>query len=232
MSRISQFVKTLSILIIGMQLHSCKPSSTKEIKSQANPAQQVLLRIVGDENIDKFELKIDTNLHQSYSIKVEDNRVHVTASSQVALCRGTYDYLSNACKSIVSWSGNHINIPDKLPDYTCNVKSPYIYNYYFNIVTHGYTTPYWDWNRWEEEIDWMAVHGINMPLLPGAHEAILQRVFKKLGLSKEEIDNYFTGPAHFPWNKMGNITAWDGGIPDSYYKKQIQQGVPTGSMYI
>ncbi len=24
--------------------------------------------------------------------------------------------------------------------------------------------PYWDWERWEKEIDWMAVHGINMPL--------------------------------------------------------------------
>ncbi|MCF7567269.1 alpha-N-acetylglucosaminidase [Sabulilitoribacter arenilitoris] len=221
MRKIIQPVKTVFILIISMYMLNCT-SNTQKIKNNTDPAQQVISRIVGEDNIDKFEFNLDSNLHQSYSVKVEDNKVHVSASSQVALCRGAYDYLSNACNSIVSWSGNNIRIPETLPDYSRTVKSPYKYNYYFNIVTHGYSTTYWDWVRWEKEIDWMSVHGINMPLLPGAHEAILQRVFRKLGLSKQEIDSYFTGPAHFPWNKMGNITAWDGKIPDAFYEKQIQ----------
>lgn len=25
------------------------------------------------------------------------------------------------------------------------------------IVTFGYTTPYWNWPRWEKELDWMAL---------------------------------------------------------------------------
>ncbi len=24
---------------------------------------------------------------------------------------------------------------------------------------------FWDWERWEKEIDWMILHGINMPLM-------------------------------------------------------------------
>lgn len=185
------------------------------------PAQNVIERIAGSENADRFVFKIDTSTINSYSVSTLDNFIYVNASNQTGLCRGAYDYLTNACNSIVSWSGNNINIPEQLPDYTNRVQSPYMFHYYFNIVTHGYTTAYWDWERWEEEIDWMAVHGINMPLLPGAHEAILSRVFKKLGLSSKEIDKYFTGPAHFPWNKMGNITGWDGPIPASYFNKQI-----------
>ena len=102
------------------------------------------------------------------------------------------------------------------------VESPYKYHYYLNVVTHGYTTPYWNWERWKKEIDWMAMHGINMPLLSGAHEAILFRVFKKAGFSEKDIDAYFTGPAHFPWNKMGNITGWDGDFPDTFFEKQVQ----------
>ena len=91
-----------------------------------------------------------------------------------------------------------------------------------NTVTHGYTTPYWGWERWEKELDWMAVHGMNMPLIAGAHEAILYRVFEKLGLKKDEILNYFSGPAHFPWNRMGNIGGWDGPPPASFFNKQIE----------
>jgi len=186
------------------------------------PAKDVLTRTIGFKDAERFEFKIDTAMEQSYSVKMIDNKVLVTASSQTALCRGAYDYLYHACNSIVSWSGNKINIPDQLPEYSRDVQSPFQYRYYFNVVTHGYSTAYWDWNRWEKELDWMAFHGMNMPLLPGAHESILRRVFEKIGLTEDEIDSYFTGPAHFPWNKMGNITRWDGNIPKSFYDKQIQ----------
>jgi alpha-N-acetylglucosaminidase len=42
-----------------------------------------------------------------------------------------------------------------------------------------------------------------------------------LGLSKEDALAYFTGPAHFPWNRMGNITGWDGPFPEGYLEKQL-----------
>ncbi len=205
-------------LIVFLQLLAC---SSKKTNKEIHPAQEVVARITGGENVEKFQFIIDSTLQQSYTVKTANNKVNISASSQVALCRGAYDYLTNACNSIVSWSGNNINIPEKLPDYSNTVKSPFKYHYYFNVVTHGYTTPFWDWARWEKEIDWMAMHGMNMPLLPGAHEAILLRVFKKLGFSNEDIKSYFTGPAHFPWNKMGNITGWDNQIPDTYFDKQI-----------
>ncbi len=217
MYHFTQIRNVIFILAISIFFYGCKSSKIEDTK----PARQIISRIVGKDNIGKFELQIDKNLSQGYSVKVKNNKIYVSGSSQVALCRGVYDYLTNACNSMVSWSGNNINIPQKLPDYNHKVKSPYKYHYYLNIVTHGYTTAYWDWVRWEKEIDWMAMHGINMPLLSGAHEAILYRVFKKLGLSQQEIERYFTGPAYFPWNKMGNITAWDGKIPETYYKKQI-----------
>ena len=47
------------------------------------------------------------------------------------------------------------------------------------------------WARWEQEIDWMALHGINMPLALVGYEAILARVWQKMGLTEEEINSYF-----------------------------------------
>ncbi len=200
-------------------IFSCNANNAVK-KEQA--AKDVLVRTIGLNNADKFEFKyVKADDNDNYSIEVKNNKVYVSGSSPVAMCRGAYDYLKIACNSIVSWSGNRINIPQRLPEYSVSVESPYKYHFYFNVVTHGYSTPYWDWERWQKEIDWMAVHGINMPLLPGAHEAILYRVFKKLGLPEDEINSYFTGPAHFPWNRMGNITGWDGPLPTSFFDKQL-----------
>ena len=203
------------VLLFG--LFSCSSIDRSDKVEQA--ATGVLIRTIGENQAAKFDFSFaESKSTDSYSIKVEKNRVHITGSSATAMCRGVYDYLRNDCRSIISWSGNKINIAKQLPQINKTVTSPFKYRYYLNTVTHGYTMPYWDWSRWEKELDWMAIHGINMPLLPGAYEAIIYRVFKKIGLTQKEIDAVFTGPAYLPWNRMGKITGWDGPLPESYIK--------------
>ena len=38
------------------------------------------------------------------------------------------------------------------------------YRYYMNVCTFGYSYVWWGWERWEREIDWMAMNAINIPL--------------------------------------------------------------------
>lgn len=40
------------------------------------------------------------------------------------------------------------------------------------------TFVWWNWERWEKEIDWMALQGINLPLAFTGQEAIWKKVFK------------------------------------------------------
>jgi alpha-N-acetylglucosaminidase len=68
----------------------------------------------------------------------------------------------------------------------------------------------------------MALHGVNMPLATVASEAIAARVWEKLGLSDEEISAFFTGPAHFPWHRMGNLNKWDGPVPKTWHEEQVK----------
>jgi hypothetical protein len=37
---------------------------------------------------------------------------------------------------------------------------------------------WYDWERWEKEIDWMALQGVNLPLAFTGQEAIWQKVFQ------------------------------------------------------
>ncbi len=192
------------------------------LTAQEHSARLVLERTLGPAHATRFILQRSKQLGpETYKLHVSGNRIIVQAGSPTALTRGAYDYLRQTGQGIVSWSGKRIEIPEKLTAYKTEATSPFPYRYYFNTVTHGYSTAYWGWERWEEEIDWMALHGLNMPLIGGAHEAILLRVFRKLGLTEEEALDYISGPAYFPWNRMGNIGGWDGPPPRSFFDKQV-----------
>ncbi|QCR22263.1 alpha-N-acetylglucosaminidase [Pontibacter sp. SGAir0037] len=198
-------------------------ASTPDSKA-ITAARGVMQRLIGDRanNINLEIIAAEDSL-DTYEVEAVNGELTVRGSSAVALTFGFYQYLKKGTLSMVSWSGNHLNLPDEWPDYPKErATSPYKYRYFLNVVTYGYTTPYWDWERWQKEIDWMALHGVNMPLALVGSEAIAERVWKKLGLSNEETREFFTGPAHLPWHRMGNINKWDGPIPDGWHEDQLK----------
>ena len=80
-------------------------------------------------------------------------------------------------------------------------------------------------------IDWMAMNGINMPLAPMGQEIIWQRVYKKYGVSEEELKDFFVGPAYNAFGRMGCIDGFGGPLPQSWIenenilqKKILKQG--------
>ncbi|KAJ0038291.1 hypothetical protein Pint_23962 [Pistacia integerrima] len=79
-----------------------------------------------------------------------------------------------------------------------------------NLVVRGSTLPldsyvWWDWEKWEKEIDWMALQGINLPLAFTGQESIWQKVFMNFNISKEDLNDFFGGPSFLAWARMGNL---------------------------
>ncbi|MGN0213959.1 MAG: alpha-N-acetylglucosaminidase [Muribaculaceae bacterium] len=192
-------------------------------KAEINAAREVLQRTFPQlaQNV-SLQAMPEQQGKPAFEQRVEGNRLVVKGSSAVALCRGVYDFVRRNHLGINSWSGIRYSAPASLAGATtAAVVSPVEHHYYLNVVTYGYTTAYWDWQRWEQEIDWMALHGIDMPLALAANEAITARVWKRLGLTDDEIANYFVGPAHLPWMRMGNISQVDGPLPQEWHTDQI-----------
>lgn len=199
----------------------CRCSFSDE-KAGIAAARQVIENTVG--SLDCLTLEMipdDGKSTDSYEIVAKNGLLKIRGTSPTAICYAFDRYLRNACNSMVTWSGMNIDIPDTLPDYHEFAMSPYKFRYFLNVCTFGYTTPYWDWERWSKEIDWMALHGVNMPLASVASEAIAKRVWMRLGLSGEEANAFFTGAAHLPWHRMGNINSFDGPIDDKWHEGQI-----------
>jgi alpha-N-acetylglucosaminidase len=187
-------------------------------------ARGVIAREFGQEALRnvQFGLIKSADQHDVFEYEAAKSHLVVRGSSAVALCSGFYQYIKRNHLGIASWSGNRLDLAQGWPDTSLERESsPYRYRYYLNVVTYGYTTPYWSWDRWQREIDWMALHGINMPLSLVATEAIGERVWKKLGLTQKEIDAYDTGPAYLPWGRMGNIAGLDGPLAPGWNDGQI-----------
>ena len=80
-----------------------------------------------------------------------------------------------------------------------------------NVVTHSYSAAFWSTERWMQEIDWMALSGVNLPLAFTGQEWAFYRTYtEQFGLSAEDLDAHFAGPAFLAWGRMGNIRGWGG----------------------
>ena len=97
---------------------------------------------------------------------------------------------------------------------------------------------WWSWERWQREIDWMALRAINLPLAFNGQEIVYQRVFMQhFNLTKTQVGDYFNGPAFLAWNRMGNIQTWSGPLTDHWHEhqealqKQILQRMRDFGMY-
>lgn len=193
-------------------------------KKEMKTVQELIHRVLKtDQELPiSFSLKKIGEDNPYYTYRVKNGNLMIEGNSPVALTRGFYDYLKGEGCGIYSWSGNNLHLPDVMEDRDLEkVISPFANHYYFNVCTFGYSMPYWDWERWEQEIDWMALHGIDMPLALVGYEAIIARVWKKMGLTEEEINNYFIGPAHLPWLRMGCISGVDGPLNVDWHKQQV-----------
>lgn len=188
------------------------------------PAREVIERQIGDRANDiNYQAIEPSDGKETFEIEAKDGVLTLKGSSTVAVCYAFHTYLREACHAMKTWGGEHMNLPAVWPDYSLKKQTtPYDYRYFLNVCTYGYTTPYWDWARWEKEIDWMALRGVNMPLATVASEAIAERVWLQMGLTKEEIREFFTAPAHLPWHRMGNLNTWDGPLSDEWQESQIR----------
>ncbi|TDN96650.1 alpha-N-acetylglucosaminidase [Sunxiuqinia elliptica] len=213
------------ILVLSIGVHANQQVSVnkKNEKTIVHSARGVLSRVLG-EKAASIQLRIHPieDGTDTYEYECINGKLKVKGSSVSALTRGVYDYLKTNHLGMLDWAGPQFSLPEIWPDAPkTNVTTPFKIRHAYNAVTSGYTTPYWDWKRWEQELDWQAVHGFNMLMVSVGTEAIAMRVWKKLGLTDEEIEDFYGGPAHMPWHRMGCVQDLGGYLPPEWHEDQI-----------
>ncbi|MDQ8189805.1 alpha-N-acetylglucosaminidase [Roseibacillus persicicus] len=190
------------------------------------PATELISRVLPAERVDEFVLELipSPDGKDVYEVESQDGKLVVRGNTGVAIASGLNWYLKEKCNSQVSMNHNQISLPKPLPlvENKVRVETPFEYRYLFNYCTYGYSMPWWDWEKWEEMIDYMAFMGVNMPLAMIGQEAVWQEVYRELGMTDEQLDKFFVGPAHLPWGWMGNIDGLGGPLPQDWISQRAE----------
>jgi alpha-N-acetylglucosaminidase len=209
------------LLFCFILLISCRTGrEIREYNANVMPAYNALERLIGP-RANEFVLRLTNHATDQVTISTARGEVIIEGSSIPAICYGAYTYLRKIGAVHISWEGNRVSLPAQWPDQSLQtLQSPFVYRQYLNVCAFGYTTVWWDWERWEKEIDWMAIRGINMPSAMEGQEAVYLRLWKEMGLTEADILQHFSGAAFLPWHRMGNINGYGGPLPMSFIKKK------------
>lgn len=171
----------------------------------------------------KFVIEHKKSEIDFFELDQKGDKVVIRGNNYVNIACGLNWYLKYHVGVHLCWNNMQAKLPEVLPKvkkkerYETEMK----YRYNFNYCTFSYTMAFWDWKRWEKEIDWMALHGINLPLAMVGTDGVWYNVLKKLGYTKDEINEFIAGPGFQAWWLMNNLEGWGGPNPDSWYKQQI-----------
>lgn len=218
------FFTTLSLLCMAM--------STLETAAQVNHAatRALIDRILPGRSSD-FEIRqiAPVNGKDVFELGSSGGKIILSGNNGVSVASALHYYLQEYCHASITWNGTNLRLPDPLPPVRQKVRkiTPYQYRYYLNYCTFNYTMSWWNWDRWQREIDWMALNGINTPLAITGEAYTWQRVYRSMGFSDADLKDFFSGPAYFSWFWMGNLDGWGGPLPQHWIDthKDLQQKI-------
>ncbi|KAH7570634.1 hypothetical protein ACOSP7_018941 [Xanthoceras sorbifolium] len=217
------------------RLDSQRPSASV----QESAARAVLQRLL-PAHVNSFEFNVVSKDvcggHSCFLIEnhkqpgKNEPEIIIKGSTAVEVASGLHWYIKYWCGAHISWDKTggiqiaSVPNPGSLPlvkDEDVMIHRPVPWNYYQNVVTASYSYVWWDWERWEKEIDWMALQGINLPLAFNGQEAIWQKVFMNFNISMEDLNDFFGGPAFLAWARMGNLHGWGGPLSQNWLNQQL-----------
>ena len=122
----------------------------------------------------RLELIAPDNGSDVYEVDGNGKQVILRGNTSVALATAFNWYLKYTCQAHVSWFGNQLQLPKKLPQPLAKERRLINgrYRVYMNYCTVSYTAAWWNWERWQRELDFMAMNSINMPLFTIGLDAV------------------------------------------------------------
>ncbi|MFG2497889.1 alpha-N-acetylglucosaminidase [Streptomyces sp. NPDC048441] len=146
----------------------------------------------------------------AFRISGRRGHITVTGAGPAAQLTGLRHYLKHTAHANITWAGDQLDLPDRLPglDKPVSGRANAPHRFVLNDTNDGYTGAYHDWSYWERELDVLALHGYNEVLVYVGADALYHRLFKEFGYSDQELRAWIPAPAHQPWWLLQNMSAF------------------------
>lgn len=186
-----------------------------------------LVKWVGVDSPKNVLFKLDS-AQKGFSVVQNGPSVSVKGETLNDLAAGYGYYLKNARNVFWSWSGTRRTAEAPSGKNEFSAVSPWQWRYAYNYCTLSYTSAFWGQKEWAEEINRMALNGINRMLVQAGLEKVWQLTLKELGYPEEKIKAYIPNQAFAAWWNMGNLEGHGGPLT----QKQIDQEAALGKFIV
>ena len=152
----------------------------------ASPVDSLAARVTEGTSAGRILFREVSSAQDFFEISSDpQGRVVIQGNNTVSMAVGLNWYLKYVAGIHISWNNLTQPLPDNLPlpDGAIRRQASVPHRYYLNYCTFSYSMAFWDEDRWMKEIDWMALHGINMPLSLTGAETVWRNLLRKLGYS-------------------------------------------------
>lgn len=223
------YAKTITALTTTAAVGLCCPFATAAShKPQVSLEASALIQRVLPGHADSFSVEEIPSADGKDVFEVESasGKVVLRGNTPVSAASALNWYLKNIAQCDISWCGDQLALPKTLPAVPAKVRvvCPHSRRVYFNYCTLSYTAAWWDWARWEREIDFMALNGINMPLAPVGLEGVWYETLLKFNFTDAEARAFLAGPCFQAWQWMTNIEGHGGPLPKAWIDEHIALG--------
>lgn len=191
----------------------------------------LLNRVGGAGTADRLVTVVDESLstdgRETFVLTSSNGKPCIKGSTLSALTTGIGWYLNHNANVNLTW--NNLTTDLSAVDFPLPAEETHTttaeYRYYLNYCTFSYSMSTWTWERWQQEIDWMALRGINMPLqIVGLEDVWRKLLMEDFGYSAKEANDFIGGPSFMAWFGMNNQEGWGGPNPDWWYERQADLG--------
>lgn len=185
-----------------------------------HPISQLVERIAPGRSADFIFETIEDTSQDIFELSSREGKIVVRGNNYVSMATGLHHYLKYYAHRHLSWENMQISLPKRLPvvSHIERRSTRQVDRYYLNYCTFSYSMAFWDWSRWEREIDWMALHGINLPLVATGTDVVWRNVLRSLAYPEDAINKFITGPGFSAWWLMNNLEGWGGPNSQAWYE--------------
>ena len=162
-----------------------------------------------------------------YEIEANGDRIVLRASSDSALAAGYYRYLRVCCDMDLSPCGNtevYAAGEPRQPKKKIVQVLRYDLRLAMDYDVYAHDAYAWDWARWERELDYLAMQGVNAAYMPVGQEAVWYYAALDLEIKREDAMVYLCNPCYYPLQLAGKIDSFLSVTDTNYLKAQIALG--------
>lgn len=162
-----------------------------------------------------------------FEIESAGDKIVLRGNTPVSIASALNHYLKHICRCHVSRNGDQLSLPAPLPLVHAKIRivSPHRVRFFYNPCTFGYTSAWWGWDKWQREIDHLAMDGVNVAqVIPGTEKVFLNTLRDHFGYTDAEVRAWLCMPSHLPWMLLSNMHSFGGPVPSALIESRATLG--------